>query len=221
MSLSVDQTAVSRHIRHLSASFKTTNLPWEMANIAAVEALHIVASKHDRKWAAGLFRALADRYEKLGSGESPSAQAPAQKPNGKIDPDRLERAEWYAEALFANDPSSLALGRNPPTDPRIISCLDMLGRGWADGQRLMLGDTDITAELRVLFDEIDRLNDLRDEGEEEPDIDREAVRVVGAKLNRMGGVDAMRAAAEALRPMVGSKVSRLNWEWDGIGNWRW
>src|SRR4051812_14887485 len=98
-----------------------------------------------------------------------------QQTDGQIDPERLERAEWYAEALFANDPSSLDLGKNPPTDPRIISCLDMVGRGWASGLRQMLDGTDITAELRILFDEIDRLNQPRDEGEQEPDIDRETV----------------------------------------------
>jgi hypothetical protein len=141
---------------------------------------------------------------------------------GKIDTDRLDRAESYARSLFGDDAHPLELGRNPPTDRRIISCLEMAGRGWPGGQRMMLGDTDITADLGILYDQLDRLNRPRDnEFQEEPDIDREAVRAVGVRLDRIGGIDAMRAAAEALRPMVGGKVSRLDWAWNGIGEWKW
>jgi hypothetical protein len=31
----------------------------------------------------------------------------------------------------------------------------------------------------------------------------------------------MRAAAEAVRPLVGSVASRLGCAWDGIGEWRY
>ena len=68
MSLSVDQSAVSRHIRRLDAAYRAAPLPWEISNIGAIEALHVIASKHGRKWAAGLFRTLADRLERHGNG---------------------------------------------------------------------------------------------------------------------------------------------------------
>jgi hypothetical protein len=66
MTLNVDQAAVSCHIRHLDAAFRAVSFPWEISNIGAIEALHVVASRHDRKFAADLFRKLADQIENVG-----------------------------------------------------------------------------------------------------------------------------------------------------------
>jgi hypothetical protein len=62
MRLAVDHSAVSRHIRHLDAAFRSSPLPWEIGTFAAVEALHVVASRHGRAFAAKLFRDMAETY---------------------------------------------------------------------------------------------------------------------------------------------------------------
>lgn len=135
-------------------------------------------------------------------------------PKITISDDRLERAEDLVRAIHADSRVAIRFGLNPPVDKRIIDMLKVVGIGWQPMRWVFL-DRDVTDDLHVLFDQLSPLT-INPEAK----FDRAAVRVVGERMNAIGGFDVMLKAHGVVQQMAGQGASQINHVWDGIGDWR-